>query len=179
VFPPIPSEVILPLAGFLVGSGGMDLALVLVAATLGSWLGAVALYWLGARVGLDRSVRWLARLPLVDADDVRRATGWFHRHGRSAVFLGRLVPGVRSLISLPAGAERMPLGTFSLVTVLGSGIWNTALVLAGVALGTQYELLDRWSGWIDRCVYGAAVLVVAVFVVRRLRRRGREARGGH
>ncbi|PZF63682.1 DedA family protein [Curtobacterium sp. MCBD17_013] len=176
VFPPIPSEVILPLAGFLAGAGAMDLALVLVAATIGSWLGALALYALGARVGLERSIGWAARLPLVDEDDLRRAAHWFDRHGAAAVFLGRLVPGVRSLVSLPAGAGRMHLVTFSVYTVLGSVVWNTALVLAGAALGSRWELLEGWSAWIDRGVYAALVAVVAVFVVRRVRRRGRERR---
>ncbi|MFZ7086655.1 DedA family protein [Curtobacterium sp. RRHDQ10] len=178
VFPPIPSEVILPLAGFLAGAGSMDLALVLVAATLGSYLGALVLYWLGAWVGLERSIRWLSRLPLVDDHDFRTAARWFSGHGRAAVFFGRLIPGVRSLISLPAGAERMPLVGFSVCTILGSGLWNTVLILVGAALGTQYELIEQWSGWIDRIVYAAIATVVVVFVVRRLRRDRLERRGG-
>jgi membrane protein DedA with SNARE-associated domain len=178
VFPPIPSEVILPLAGFLAGAGSMDLTLVLVTATLGSYLGALALYWLGAWVGLERSVRWLSKLPLVDEDDFRKAAGWFSGHGRAAVFFGRLIPGVRSLISLPAGAERMPLASFSLFTVLGSGLWNTVLILVGAALGTQYELIEQWSEWLDRIVYTAIAAVVVVFVVRRLRRDRPERRDG-
>jgi membrane protein DedA with SNARE-associated domain len=176
VFPPIPSEVILPLAGFLAGAGQMNLVLVLVAATLGSWLGALVLYWLGAAVGLDRSVRWLSRLPLVDEDDFRTAARWFSAHGRSAVFFGRLIPGVRSLISLPAGAERMHLGTFSLFTVLGSGLWNAVLVLVGAALGTQYELIEGWSEWLDRIVYAAIAGVVVFFVLRRVARIRRDRR---
>ncbi|KQO61535.1 alanine dehydrogenase [Curtobacterium sp. Leaf261] len=178
VFPPIPSEVILPLAGFLAGAGQMDLVLVLVTATLGSVLGALVLYWLGAVVGLERSVRWLSRLPLVDEDDFRKAAGWFSAHGRAAVFFGRLIPGVRSLISLPAGAERMHLGTFALFTALGSGLWNAVLVLVGAALGTQYALIEGWSEWLDRIVYAAIAGVVVFFVVRRLLRVRRERHAG-
>lgn len=171
VFPPIPSEAILPLAGFLAGAGRMDLWLVLVLATAGSTLGALVLYALGARLGFDRTVRWLGRLPLVDERDFRTAADWFSRHGRTSVFLGRLVPIVRSLISLPAGADRMPLGVFTLLTVLGSGLWNSVLVLGGAALGSQYELIDAWSAWIDRAAYLAIAVVLVALVVRAVRRR--------
>ena len=115
IFPPLPSEVVLPLAGFLTSQDTMTLPLVIVAATIGAYLGALGLYAVGARLGQERSVRLLSRLPLVDADDFRRAGRWFERHGKVSVFFGRLIPGVRSLISLPAGAHRMPLGQFSLV----------------------------------------------------------------
>jgi len=180
VFPPIPSEVILPLAGFLAGAGRMDLTLVLVLATLGSTVGALVLYWLGVGIGFERTARWFGRLPLVDEDDFRKAADWFHRNGKSAVFFGRLVPVVRSLISLPAGADRMHLGTFSVFTILGSGLWNSLLVLGGAALGTQYEQIEGYTEWIDRAVYAAVVIVVGLFVVRRVRRgrAQRRARSG-
>lgn len=178
VFPPIPSEVILPLAGFLGGAGRMDLTLVLVLATVGSYVGALVLYWLGAVIGFERTVRWFGKLPLVDEDDFRKAASWFHRHGRSAVFFGRLVPVVRSLISLPAGADRMHLATFSVFTILGSGLWNSLLVLGGAALGTQYERVEAYTEWIDRAVYLAVAVVVVAFVVRRVRRGRAAARNG-
>jgi len=171
VFPPIPSEVILPLAGALAGSGDMDVVLLVLTATLGAWVGALVLYGLGALLGLERSIRWLSKLPLVDREDFDSAAGWFHRHGRSAVFFGRFVPGVRSLISLPAGADRMPLLTFSLFTVVGSGLWNALLIGLGVALGTQYELIDRYAKYLDYVVYAAFAGVVAWLVVRAVRRR--------
>ncbi|OII29610.1 alanine dehydrogenase [Curtobacterium sp. MMLR14_010] len=170
VFPPIPSEVILPLAGFLAGAGRMNLVLVLVLATLGSYVGALVLYWLGRVIGFERTVRWLGKLPLVDEDDFRKAAAWFHRHGRSAVLFGRLVPIVRSLISLPAGADRMNLASFSLFTILGSGLWNSVLVLGGAALGTQYDKVEGYTEWIDRAMYAAIVVVAVVFIVRRVRR---------
>ena len=168
VFPPIPSEVVLPLAGFLSNRGEMNLVLLVVVSTLGAYLGALVLYGLGARLGLDRSIRWLARLPLVDRDDFDKAAGWFHRHGRSAVFFGRLIPGVRSLISLPAGAERMNLGTFSAFTLAGSGLWNGLLIGLGAALGTQYELIDQYSKYLDYVVYAAIAGVVVWLVARRV-----------
>ncbi|ROS59524.1 membrane protein DedA with SNARE-associated domain [Frigoribacterium sp. PhB160] len=179
VFPPIPSEIVLPLAGFLAGSGDMNLVLLIVLSTLGAYVGALVLYGLGARIGLERSIALLSKLPLVDREDFEKAAAWFRRHGRSAVFFGRLVPGVRSLISLPAGAERMPLASFSLFTVVGSGLWNGLLISLGAALGTQYELIDRYAKYLDYVVYAAFAGVVAWLVVRALRRRrsSKRARG--
>ena len=176
IFPPIPSELILPLAGALAGSGDMNLVLLVVVTTLGAYVGALVLYLLGAKLGLERSIRWLSKLPLVDREDFDKAAGWFHRHGRSAVFFGRFIPGVRSLISLPAGADRMPLATFSLFTIVGSAIWNTLLIALGAALGTQYELIDEYAKYLDYVVYAAIAGVFVWLVVRAvLRRRRRDA----
>lgn len=171
VFPPIPSEVVLPLAGYLAQRGELDPLSVLLAATAGSLAGALLLYTLGARAGEVRSRRWLARVPLMDVDAVDRAAEWFDRHGSGAVFVGRLVPGVRSLISLPAGARRMPLLRFVLLTAAGSALWNGLLVGAGMALGTQYEVVERYSGVLDAVLVGALAVLVGLGVRRRLRRR--------
>jgi membrane protein DedA with SNARE-associated domain len=170
VFPPIPSEVILPLAGFLTRQGSLNLALVFVTSTLGAYLGALALYFLGAKVGLERSIRWLSKLPLVDREDFERAGAWFRRHGRSAIFFGRLLPGVRSLISLPAGAERMHLASFSIFTIAGSGIWNGALIGFGVLLGRQYTMVEQYSRYLNYAVYAALAIFVIWLVVRHIRR---------
>lgn len=171
VFPPIPSEVVLPLAGFLTRRGGLGLPQVLLAATAGSVAGALVLYAAGRRLGMDRSAAILARLPLVDRHDVDRAADWFERHGRWAVFVGRLIPGVRSLISLPAGAAQMPLWQFLAYTALGSGLWNALLVGAGVTLGSNWERVERYAGVLDYALIVALVVVTALAVVRRVRRR--------
>ncbi|KRF05770.1 alanine dehydrogenase [Arthrobacter sp. Soil782] len=171
VFPPIPSEVVLPLAGFLSQQGEMNAVLVLALATLGSFIGALLLYLLGAKLGEERVVRGLSRLPLVDRDDFERAARWFHRHGRSAVFFGRLIPGVRSLISLPAGAEHMPLATFTLFTVSGSLLWNVLLIGLGYFLGTQYHLVDQYSQYFDLLLYAALAAFLGWLIFRRVRRR--------
>jgi membrane protein DedA with SNARE-associated domain len=170
VFPPIPSEVILPLAGFLAQRGELGLVLVLITSTLGAYLGALLLYWLGASVGLDRTIRALSKLPLVDRADFEKAAGWFERHGRSAIFFGRFIPGVRSLISLPAGAARMNLLSFSLFTIAGSALWNGLLIGLGAALGTQYALLEKYSSYLDYAVYAALAGVILWLVIRRIRR---------
>jgi membrane protein DedA with SNARE-associated domain len=175
VFPPIPSEVILPLAGFLAQQGEMNFVFVMVAATAGAYAGAVALYWLGRKVGEERCVRLLSKLPLVEEDDFRTAAGWLHRHGRSAVFFGRLLPGVRSLISLPAGSTEMPFWTFTIFTVAGTIVWNGLLVGLGALLGTQYQLIDRYSTILDIVIYAGLAAILAWLIVRRIRR-GRQAR---
>ncbi|HZA71874.1 MAG TPA: DedA family protein [Propionibacteriaceae bacterium] len=170
VFPPLPSEVVLPLAGFVTSQGGMNLGLVIATSTLGAYLGALGLYGLGAALGQDRSIRLLAKLPLVDREDFERADSWFGRHGKGSIFFGRLIPGVRSLISLPAGAQRMNLVTFSIFTVAGSGMWNAILIGAGVALGTQYALVDRYSRYVNYALYAVIAGLLVALVVRRVRR---------
>lgn len=105
LFPPIPSELVLPLAGFLSQQGRMNAVFALVLATLGSYAGAVVLYLVGARLGEERAVRWLSKLPLVNRDDFERAAGWVRRHGRSAVFFGRLIPGVKKFDLAPGGSR--------------------------------------------------------------------------
>ena len=170
VVPPIPSEVILPLAGYLAKQGALNLVLVFVASTLGAYVGALFLYWLGAKLGLERSIRGLSKLPLVDREDFEHAAGWFRRHGRSSIFFGRLLPDIRSLISLPAGASRMPMASFSLFTLAGSGLWNGALIGLGYLLGTQYQLIEQYSKFLNYAVYAALGVAVIALVVRRFKR---------
>jgi membrane protein DedA with SNARE-associated domain len=170
VVPPVPSEVILPYAGYLSRQGRLSLAGLVAWGTLGSTLGALLLYWLGAALGLRRASRLLARTRLVDEDDLDRGTAWFHRHGAVAVLVGRLVPGVRSLISIPAGADRMHLGLFLGCTAIGSGIWNAVLIGLGAALGTQRHLIDPYLDVLDVVVYTGLALAIVVLVARRLHR---------
>lgn len=170
LFPPIPSEIVLSLAGFLARQGELSLPLIIVTSTLGSYVGAMLLYGLGHALGRDRAIRWLSKLPLVEEDDFVRASDWFEKHGTPAVFFGRFVPGVRSVISLPAGAAKMNLLTFSLVTVAGSGLWNSLLVGFGFALGSQYELVERYSDWLNYAVYAVLAGLLVWLVIRRVRR---------
>jgi membrane protein DedA with SNARE-associated domain len=169
VVPPIPSEVVLPAAGFVARQGQLSLPLLLLTSTVGAYAGALTLYGAAAGLGQDRAVSILTRLPLVERRDFERSADWFARHGRRSVFLGRLVPGVRALVSLPAGAVRMPLVWFSLFTIVGSAIWNALLIGLGWLLGARYELVDQYSTVLDWVVAGVAVLVVAWFVLRRVR----------
>src|SRR5690606_32913455 len=135
VVPPIPSEAVLGLAGVLINDGEMDVVPVILFATLGSLLGAVFFYYVGRALGPRRSHAFLDRLPLVETEDVDKTFAWFERHGRSAVFFGRMVPIVRSFISVPAGVVRMPFLQFLAFTAGGSLIWNSLLIGLGVAAG--------------------------------------------
>ncbi len=180
VFPPIPSEVVLPVAGYVASQGGMSLTWAIVAATAGSLAGAWVLYGLGAWVGASRIRRWLERLPLMEGSDLDRAERWFDRHGAVAVGVGRCIPVVRSLISVPAGVERMPRWRFSLLTVAGSLVWNGGLVLAGYLLGSGWQDVGRYSNWLNTAVYVVIAVVVTRFVwtrtgARAQRRKARAA----
>lgn len=167
--PPIPSEVILPFAGYLSQSGSLNLGWLIFWSTLASWLGALLLYGLGAAIGMDRAVRMLAATKLVSRSDLKRGSEWFVRSGGWTVLVGRMVPGVRSLISIPAGASRMNLATFSIYTIIGSGLWNALLLGVGAALGTQHEKLEQYLGYLDYAVYSAIAIALVVLVVRRIR----------
>lgn len=171
VFPPVPSELVLPLAGYTASQGYYSLGAAIAWATAGSLVGALALYWLGAAWGLERICALADRIPLMHAHDVRRAVTWFGRHGRTAVFVGRLVPGVRSLISIPAGIDRMPLPRFCFFTTAGSLVWNAALILAGYELGAQWHLVEGYVGPVSNVVYVLIGLVVVFVAARRLRHR--------
>jgi membrane protein DedA with SNARE-associated domain len=171
VFPPVPSELVLPLAGYTASQGHYGLVPAILWATAGSVLGALVLYRLGAAWGLERVCALADRMPLLHAGDVRRAVDWFGRHGRTAVLVGRLVPGVRSLVSIPAGIDRMPLLPFCLFTTVGSLAWNAALILAGYELGAQWHLVEGYVGSLGNVVYVLLAIGVVVLVGRRLRRR--------
>ncbi len=144
---PIPSELVLPLAGSLVAQGRFSFFAVLVATT-GSLVGALVLYGLGRRLGeenLRRFVGRFGRLAFVYESDLDKASGWFERHGAKAVIIARLVPGVGNLISVPAGIGRMPVWRFVAYTALGSALWNGAFVGLGWALGSQWRLVRQYA----------------------------------
>lgn len=171
LFPPVPSELVLPLAGYLASRDRLDLVLVLVAATVGSVLGAIVLYEIGARTGRARVRRLVDRVPLVDVEDLDKAEAWFARHGETSVLFGRCLPVVRSLISLPAGMAGMPRWRFTVLTAVGSGTWNAAFVLAGYALGARFEQVGEYSGHLNTAVYVAIAVTIVLLVVRVVRRR--------
>ncbi|MFE1552802.1 DedA family protein [Streptomyces sp. NPDC058718] len=175
LFPPLPSEVILPLTGFAAGQGAISLASALFWTTLGSVVGAVALYWIGALFGRRRMHALWARLPLVKVSDLERTEAWFARHGTKAVLLGRMVPIFRSLISVPAGVERMPLPVFLLLTTVGSLVWNSVLVLAGYWLGDRWDLVEGYVGVLSKVVLVLALVALGAYLAVRLRGRGRAA----
>lgn len=171
VFPPVPSEVILPLAGFTAGQGRISLVAAILWTTAGSVAGALVLYFLGSWLGLERLRRIARRVPFVSVSDVDKADAWFDRHGDAAVFAGRMVPVVRSLISIPAGVSGMPIARFTLYTAAGSLVWNSALILAGYFLGENYSVIDRYLGWVSTAVLAALAIALVRFVVTRVKAR--------
>jgi len=175
LFPPLPSEVFLPLAGFTASRGGMSLVAAIVWTTAGSVAGALALYYVGALLGRERVRAIAAKLPLVKVSDVDKTEDWFAKHGTKAVFFGRMIPIFRSLISIPAGIERMPLPRFLGLTAAGSLVWNTALIMAGYLLGEQWHLVEQYTGYVSTAVLVLVGIAVAWFVVSRLT--GRERSG--
>ncbi|WP_200206801.1 DedA family protein [Micromonospora coerulea] len=179
IIPPIPSEIVLAMAGYLSAEGRFNVVLIVLAATAGSLLGALVLYWLGAALGEERLKRWLDHIPLVDRDDLERADRWFERHGRWAVLIGRVVPVVRSLVSVPAGANRMPLGEFVLLTTIGSGVWNAVIVGLGYALGSRWQEVGRYSHWFNYAIFAVFAFMIVSWVAKKIRkrraRRGRQS----
>lgn len=173
VFPPIPSELILPLAGFTASRGSFDLVSVIIAATIGSLVGAQLLYLLGRWLGVDRLKRAADRIPLMSSTDVEKAMAWFHRFGPVAVLIGRFIPIVRSLISIPAGVDRMRVWLFLLLTAIGSAIWNTLFVVLGFVLGENLGVVEDIASRYSRAVLVVAIVVVVVFFVWRGLRRAR------
>lgn len=170
VFPPIPSEIILPLAGLAAHDGKFTLVEAILWTTLGSLLGAFLLYGLGRWLGHDRTVRLARKLPFIDEDDVEKTIAWFKRHGSKAVFFGRMLPIFRSLISIPAGIERMPALRFGLLTLAGSLIWNSLFVGAGFMLGPAWEQILIVADALKYVVYAGVALFVVWFVWTRVRK---------
>ncbi len=173
IFPPMPSELVLPLAGFAASQGTMSLFMALFWTTLGSVAGAMLTYWLGAWLGRDRVRSLIIRAPLMKASDFDRTEGWFRKHGTKAVFFGRMIPLFRSLISLPAGVERMPVWQFLSLTTLGSLIWNSGFVVAGYLLGANWQVVDEYAGIFQKVVIAVVALAIVVFVVVRVREKRR------
>jgi membrane protein DedA with SNARE-associated domain len=166
VFPPIPSELVLPLAGFVAAQGELNVWMVIIAGTAGSLAGAVLWYEIGRRIGERRLRGWVRRSGkwlTLSVSDIDRAQAWFKRHGGRAVFVGRLVPGVRTLISLPAGFAGMPRTAFLLHTVAGTAIWTALLAYAGVILRSNFELVGDYIGVATNIM----VVLLVMLLVRR------------
>jgi membrane protein DedA with SNARE-associated domain len=177
LFPPIPSEAVLPLAGFLVGTGRMSFWGAVAAATAGAYAGALVLYAMGRWGGRPLVLRY-GRVLRIDDARLERAERWFRRWGDWVVLFARVVPLARSVVSVPAGTMRMPILRFSLLTVAGSTVWNVALISAGRVLGANWEAVGRWAGaYSDTVVVllGAAVLACGVYLILR-RKTARRAR---
>ncbi len=169
IFPPIPSELIMPLAGFSAAKGNLNIVGVVAAGTVGSLAGAFFWYWIGRAVGPERLKafagrhgRWLT----LDPDEIDRARAVFDRHRAAALFFGRLIPTVRTLISVPAGINRLPVGVFAFWSLLGTSLWTALLAGAGYLLQSQYERVSEWLNPVSNAVLAALVLWYLYRVIR-------------
>lgn len=164
VFPPIPSEAILPLAGFMAESGDFNYVLVLITSTFGTVLGAFLLYEAARRGGRPFAERFL-RFARIDASKLDDADDWFERRGTLVVLFGRCIPGVRSLVSLPAGVLHMSRAKYLLYTTIGSAVWNTLLVTLGYVLGTQWEKVSDVIGPLSKPLVAVAIVGAGGFML--------------
>lgn len=171
VVPPIPSEVILPLAGFRARTGTLTVLTVWPAATAGSVVGALLLYGLGAWLGHDRLYR-LARhrwFVFASVKDLARGDELFDKHGGKVVLLARCVPFLRSVVSIPAGITGMPIVRFTVLTAIGSGVWNAAFIGLGYALGENWDTVEQWLGPVSYVVIALVVVGLVWLAIRRRR----------
>ena len=174
IFPPIPSELILLLAGFNVSEGRFGMVGAVLAATAGSVVGAYFLYAVGRLVQDERLERFLAgagRFVGLKRTDVHKGFQWFDRHGTFVVLFGRLIPVVRSVVSIPAGSDNMPIARFTILTAAGSLVWNTVWVAVGWGLGDQWEKAGKWGDYLQYGVITLAAVGFIVLVVRSRRAR--------
>jgi membrane protein DedA with SNARE-associated domain len=173
VIPPIPSEVVLPFAGFAAEQGRINAPLAWLAATVGSLAGALALYAIGALIGEPR-LRVLSRkrwFVFFGEKDLDRGLTFFNRHGGKVVFFARFIPLLRSIVSVPAGIDRMPMPRFVVLTTVGSAIWNAAFIAAGWTLGNRWDEVEGVVGPISKVVVALVALAVIALVIRGLRQR--------
>jgi len=172
IFPPLPSEIVMPLAGFTVTQGSLRISLVILAGTVGTVLGALPWYYIGWRLPerrlkrlVDRYGKWLA----ISLEDIEKVQRWFRRHGNKVVMFGRFIPGIRTLISLPAGFNRMKFGLFLFYTTLGSAIWAAVLAYSGYLLGNNYQVVGRYVGSASKFVWIIIAVALIIWIVRRQR----------
>ena len=174
LLPPIPSEVIMPLGGFYVQQGQLQLVPVVLAGLLGTVLGALPWYSVGRLINEERIALWISRHGRwigISSDNLARSHRWFKRYGTALVFWGRLIPGIRTLISIPAGIELMALLPFLIWTTAGSLIWIVLLTVAGMTLGEGYSSLELWIGSVSKIVkilLGIALLTAAIWLMGRI-----------
>ncbi|WP_066343198.1 DedA family protein [Geminocystis sp. NIES-3708] len=170
LFPPIPSELIMPLAGFTVSQGKMELIPAIVAGVIGTILGAFPWYYFGKLVDesrleklADKYGKWI----FVSATDISKANQWFNKYGNIAVFLGRLVPGIRTLISLPAGINNMNMSSFIIYSTIGTLLWVSLLTGSGYVLGDNYELVEQYIAPVSKIALLSIIFFFLIWIIRK------------
>ena len=176
VFLPLPSELIMPLAGFLTANGSMTLTGVIITGTIGSVLGALPLYYAGRALGEERPERWVERYgrwTLLRGKDVERASARFSGHSFVDVIIAQMLPGVRGLISIPAGVARMNVGLFLLANLIGTLVWCAVLAVAGRILGANFTKIHKFLGPVGWTILGVLIAAIGVWAVVRKRKKPR------
>lgn len=174
ILPFVPSEIVLPLAGFTASRGtGFGVIAAVVTATIGAVCGSLVLYGLAYKFGRERTRRWMAKVPLLDIEDINKTEAFFDKHSKPTVFFGRMLPVFRCLISLPAGVVKMHLWQFILYTAAGSLIWNVILVSAGYVLGENWHIVEQYGSLFSKIFIALVLIVCVVWIVRRVQRNRR------
>lgn len=166
VFPPIPSELVMPWAGYSVSQGQSSFIAVVIAGSIGSFVGAYAWYWVARRIGKERLATWVDKHGAwltISRNDIDQVDRWFERWGAAAVLLCRLIPGLRTLISVPAGFANMPAAKFSAYTAIGTIAWTALLAVIGLWLGKNYGDLAGPLSWVSS---GVIAVMLAIWVYR-------------
>jgi membrane protein DedA with SNARE-associated domain len=172
IFPPIPSELIMPLAGFTVAQGKMDFSLAVIAGTVGTMVGTYAWYYFGRLANYQRLSSWIDRYGKwirVTVQDIDRVNNWFDKYGRKAVFFGRMVSGIRTLISLPAGMSQMPIVSFTIYYTIGTFIWTLTLTTAGFLLGENYTSIEKYLAPISKLVLFGLIGLCGYWIFKKTR----------
>ena len=175
LLPPVPSEMVMPFAGSLVAEGKLTFLGVLLSGTLGAWAGAMILYYIGYRLGREPLEHWLCRYGkylFISPQDLDKTLDLFQRHGNLTVFVARLIPGARSLISIPAGVNRMPLGSFVVLTILGTIVWNVTLISAGSYLGQNWQSVLGFIDTYENVLWAVLGVLLLIFLIRKFQQRG-------
>ncbi len=174
VFPPIPSEVIMPSAGFAASKGQLLLSGVIIAGSIGSLVAAALLYWVGRKIPNQSIFNWVDRYGkylFIKSEDVKKALDWFEKYGHRVVFFGRMVPAVRSLISIPAGMSHMPFWKFMLYSSVGTIIWTTFLACVGYYFGNNIELMQQIFSRVGYVIIIIVLILVAYFFYKKSKAR--------
>lgn len=172
LFPPIPSELIMPLAGFTVAQGKMNFGLAVFAGTVGTMMGTYAWYYLGRIANYQRLASWMennAKWMGISVKEIDRVNDWFDKHGRKAVFLGRMVPGIRTLISLPAGIAKLPFITFTIYSTFGTLVWTLALTIAGFMLGENYGSIEQYLAPVSKLVLFGLIGLFGYWIFKKMK----------
>ncbi|WP_275993585.1 DedA family protein [Argonema antarcticum] len=179
IFPPIPSELIMPFAGYTASQPNSQIQLLpaILAGVIGTMLGALPWYYVGKLVGeenlarlADKYGKWIS----ISSRDIEKADNWFDKHGEKAVFFCRLVPGVRTLISLPAGISGMHLVPFLIYSTVGTTLWVSLLTYTGYFLGEKYELVDKYVGPVSKIVFVGLIVAFVIWIVRKRQNKKRK-----